>query len=151
MSKTFAFVKEHNGEVAHTMLVGNAVAFTSGTKYGDYVAIDITQDRENEKRYITDKYFDQGVWRDKPAKPNEFYVWTLNQGWVFDQERFYAQVRKDRDTLLIQSDWTQFNDSPLSAADKEAWATYRQQLRDITEHLSGVTDLEQVPWPTEPV
>jgi len=41
-------------------------------------------------------------------------------------------IRQERDKLLASSDWTQFNDSPLSAEIKAAWATYRQVLRDIT-------------------
>ena len=40
-------------------------------------------------------------------------------------------VRQDRNERLADSDWTQFNDSPLSSADKTAWATYRQSLRDL--------------------
>ena len=44
-----------------------------------------------------------------------------------------AQIRAKRNELLQRSDWTQSNDSPLSADVKAAWATYRQQLRDITE------------------
>ena len=40
------------------------------------------------------------------------------------------QVRAKRDQLLKDSDWTQLPDSP---ADKEAWATYRQALRDLPE------------------
>ena len=39
-----------------------------------------------------------------------------------------AQVRAKRDQLLKDSDWTQLPDTP---ADKEAWATYRQALRDL--------------------
>lgn len=44
-----------------------------------------------------------------------------------------AQIRAKRNELLQQSDWTQSNDSPLTAEIKAAWAKYRQQLRDITE------------------
>jgi hypothetical protein len=38
-------------------------------------------------------------------------------------------VRANRTQLLKDSDWTQIADS---TADKAAWATYRQALRDIT-------------------
>jgi len=40
-----------------------------------------------------------------------------------------AQVRKQRDDLLATCDWTQLSDAPV---DKQAWATYRQALRDIS-------------------
>ena len=39
-----------------------------------------------------------------------------------------ARMRKQRDLLLIASDWTQTADAPV---DKAAWATYRQALRDF--------------------
>ena len=40
-----------------------------------------------------------------------------------------ANVRRQRTEKLKDCDWTQIADS---TADKAAWATYRQQLRDIT-------------------
>lgn len=40
-----------------------------------------------------------------------------------------AQVRKQRDDLLASCDWTQLSDAPV---DKQAWAIYRQELRDIS-------------------
>jgi hypothetical protein len=57
--------------------------------------------------------------------------------------------RIERDRLLADSDWTQMNDSPLSNEDKTAWATYRQELRDITSH-SNWPNLEDADWPTKP-
>lgn len=57
-----------------------------------------------------------------------------------------AAVRERRSELLKQSDWTQLPDVPL--ATREAWATYRQILRDITEQ-EGYP--HTVTWPVEPV
>jgi len=37
-------------------------------------------------------------------------------------------MRADRDGRLRGSDWTQLPDAPCDA---EAWAVYRQQLRDL--------------------
>lgn len=44
-------------------------------------------------------------------------------------------IRRKRNSLLTQSDWTQMPDSPLSEEKKTEWAVYRQQLRDITIDL----------------
>lgn len=41
----------------------------------------------------------------------------------------WAVIRQQRNRLLAESDWTQLADSP---ADKDKWALYRQELRDIT-------------------
>ena len=54
-----------------------------------------------------------------------------------------AQVRAARDRALANSDWTQVADAPV---DKEAWATYRQSLRDLP-NSNGWPDVE---LPTEP-
>ena len=45
-------------------------------------------------------------------------------------------LRKERNTLLQNSDWTQASDSPLSNSKKAEWATYRQSLRDLTKTAS---------------
>lgn len=54
------------------------------------------------------------------------------------------QARAKRESLLIESDWTQMPDAPV---DKAAWATYRQALRDITQQSGFPHD---VVWPTKP-
>ena len=42
-------------------------------------------------------------------------------------------VRASRDAKLAESDWTQVADALLDApVDKAVWATYRQDLRDVT-------------------
>ena len=38
------------------------------------------------------------------------------------------RMRIHRDRLLKESDWTQVADAPV---DRQAWATYRQTLRDF--------------------
>lgn len=59
------------------------------------------------------------------------------------------QLRSNRNDLLRSSDWTQLNDSPLSNEQKTAWATYRQELRDITD-LDAWPNLEDADWPVSP-
>lgn len=56
----------------------------------------------------------------------------------------WEPVRKKRNELLAQSDWTQLSDS---SADKTAWSNYRQALRDIPQSFSKPED---VVWPTKP-
>lgn len=55
-----------------------------------------------------------------------------------------ANVRNLRTEMLKDCDWTQIADS---TADKTAWATYRQALRDVT----GQTGFPwTITWPTQP-
>jgi len=52
-----------------------------------------------------------------PAQPTEAY-------WL-------EMMRNHRQRLLTMSDWTQMPDSPLTAEQRQAWATDRQALRDF--------------------
>jgi hypothetical protein len=56
-----------------------------------------------------------------------------------------AEVRKQRDKLIADSDWMALSDNTLTAD----WATYRQALRDVTNHVNFpyLTDAD---WPVEP-
>lgn len=53
-------------------------------------------------------------------------------------------VRKDRDAKLTATDYRMVSDAPWNTSD---WATYRQQLRDITTQ-EGFP--HNITWPTEP-
>ena len=53
-------------------------------------------------------------------------------------------VRKKRDTLLVECDWTQGADVPNSI--KSSWTTYRQSLRDVPSQ----SDPDNITWPTKP-
>jgi len=58
-----------------------------------------------------------------------------------------ADSRAQRDELLAACDWTQTADSPLDAATKAAWATYRTALRNVPQQ-AGFPGT--VTWPTAP-
>lgn len=53
-------------------------------------------------------------------------------------------VRVQRNELLTKSDWTQVADAPVDTA---AWATYRQELRDLTSQSGFPWEIN---WPTAP-
>ena len=57
--------------------------------------------------------------------------------------------RTTRNKLLTDSDWTQMNDSPLSNEDKTSWATYRQELRDMSD-LASWPNIADDDWPVAP-
>jgi hypothetical protein len=60
------------------------------------------------------------------------------------QSALATEARAQRNTLLAASDWTQVADAPV---DQAAWATYRQELRDITSQ-EGFP--EAITWPVAP-
>lgn len=59
-------------------------------------------------------------------------------------QRQEDQVRAERNSKLSASDWTQVADAPV---DKTVWATYRQELRDLTTQAGFPWN---VTWPAEP-
>lgn len=75
------------------------------------------------------------TWQVTPATAEEIKART-------DQKA--DQVRSERNYKLSQSDWTQLPDAPV---DHQVWATYRQQLRDITDQPGFPLN---VIWPIPP-
>lgn len=78
-------------------------------------------------------------------------VWTTKYSIVpFSDEKKAEQtasrwdmIRCQRDGMLAASDWTQLPDAPI---DRQAWAVYRQALRDIT----NADDPFDITWPAKP-
>lgn len=56
-----------------------------------------------------------------------------------------AQIRAQRNQLLKDCDWTQIADC---TADKAAWATYRQALRDLPSSITEPRTFSA--WPNNP-
>jgi len=83
-----------------------------------------------------------------PFTPEEEAEWDLMEAeWAAGaNDRAAAEIRKERDVKLTESDWTQVADAPV---DKAAWATYRQALRDIPTH-ANFPNLTETDWPTKP-
>ena len=61
-----------------------------------------------------------------------------------DTEQQFEYVRAVRNAELAATDWTQVADSQ---ADKTAWATYRQALRDLPAQNK---DPKKIKFPTRP-
>ena len=77
------------------------------------------------------------------ARAAEEAAWNAG---AFD--RAIADLRQRRGAMLKSCDWVMLSDSPI--ADKTAWETYRQALRDITNGLTTVDQVNAVTWPTKP-
>ena len=66
-----------------------------------------------------------------------------------DERNFYLSLRQQRNYLLRESDWTQTLDiqEKMSEEEKLLWKVYRQNLRDLPDH---VTMTNNIPWPLIP-
>ena len=61
-------------------------------------------------------------------------------------DRAIADLRQRRNSLLSATDFYALSDNTMSAD----MTTYRQNLRDLTNGLSTVEDVNNITWPTKP-
>jgi|TARA_R110002124_G_scaffold114681_1_gene270168 hypothetical protein len=61
-------------------------------------------------------------------------------------DRAMANLRQKRNVLLSATDYLALSDNTLSSD----MSTYRETLRDITEDLTTVDEVEAVEFPTKP-
>lgn len=71
---------------------------------------------------------------------------AYDEGMNAIKDKAAQEVRAKRDVLLQQSDWTQLPDVTIS--NKAAWATYREELRNISGQAGFPLN---VTWPVAPV
>jgi hypothetical protein len=83
-----------------------------------------------------------------PLKPGVYYYYdyTTDQ-WVYDEQVNANIVTNQRNDLLYACDWTQIPNNPLTSEQQEAWAIYRQELRDVPSQPGFPAN---VIWPTPP-
>ena len=62
------------------------------------------------------------------------------------EEKLHRRLRDKRTRLLSATDFYALSDVTMS----EAMTTYRQELRDLTNGLSTVEDVNNVTYPTKP-
>ena len=70
-----------------------------------------------------------------------------NTAWNNDApNRRMAELRRQRDALLVETDYMGNSDVVMS----EDWVTYRQALRDITSQTPSDDALSNITFPTKP-
>ena len=87
------------------------------------------------------------VFTDRPATDTEPAKTAAEQEAEYKAQKDAEQaknVRQTRNDKLKECDWTQLADS---TADKQAWATYRQALRDVPNQVGFPWTVD---WPETP-
>ncbi len=95
--------------------------------------------------------YSANAWISRQAKPNRHASW-VNGTWTWDSDLLLDDIRKERNKLIFQSDWTIFSDSPLTEAQQTEAQTYRTALRDLPASLdmSAISSIDDVTWPSVP-
>lgn len=151
--KHCALVEASTGEIKSFLLPAEPEKYPEGSSYGELEV-------HWEESGLLDSYgtaassffyWDENGFQEKPERPSSYYVFNWEtKDWDFESEGFNKDVRAHRDAKLGMCDWTQMSDSTLSDDMKNAWRGYRQELRDITDNMSGKDDLTQLDWPEPP-
>ena len=92
-------------------------------------------DDEGNTYYEYESYVHDGILYRKNLDAminKEFTVW-LNEAKQYDYNQVATEIRKQRDKLLNDTDWTQMPDSALSKEKQDQYKVYRQALRDVPE------------------
>ena len=72
------------------------------------------------------------------------------------KERPFVLLRKERNRLISETDWTQLKDIDLDIIRERNWKNYRQALRDLPSKSnpkldgSGKLDMSSITWPDKP-
>ena len=109
---------------------------------------------------IDNKIYENLIVHDGGSKPTEKEctdgLAAMQAAWDFENANPATLVRKIRDRLLAESDWTQNRDVVL--LNDTTWKQYRQDLRDLPASASftpkldsnGELDMSSVTWPLKP-
>ena len=69
---------------------------------------------------------------------------------VVEFDMAMEDLRAKRNKDLQDSDWTQLPDNTLTSEQRNAWMQFRTELRNITNGITTVADVEAVVFPTKP-
>lgn len=112
---------------------------------------EVEQNKPEGCEYVMGDYSQDLVWfpngqmQTIPPKPDIFYDFDCATGqWVADDASAMQDLRAKRNLRLAACDWTQVPDAPV---DSQAWAVYRQKLRDLPDNTE---DPRYPVWPTPP-
>lgn len=93
---------------------------------------------------VIEGQFEDDKYHIKDGQPKERGVVAGPKGEKTPKPMNAGEARLTRDKMLSNSDWTQLPDAQV---DQEAWAVYRQSLRDITTQDGFPENIE---WPQLP-
>lgn len=65
-------------------------------------------------------------------------------------DRAMVELRSKRNRDLQDSDWTQLPDTTLTNVQRQAWMQFRTELRNITDGLTTVEQVNNIDYPDKP-
>lgn len=157
MTKKVALVNSNN--IVVQVILSDNIEWCNNTFNETCVEISTDKNRAD----IGDIYYPELNNFSKPSPGNDYIlnenlIWVLPQNKIdeLNREIAYKKLRDQRDIKLSESDkYTSIPDWPHPSEEvKQAWITYRQELRDLPEKSTPQLDrngeLIGVIWPNAP-
>ena len=166
-SKSKGMTKPEYWEWLESITKDNKVTYPSE----DFTIIEIQDENVSERLSELDSYISDGVYNIKvySSKRNAEEILDID-GKSFSPKQYKSShfvgddtardqrlldeewilIRRERDNLLAECDWTQSADSPLSNSKKTEWATYRTTLRNLPADQKSKTKFSDISWATKP-
>ena len=94
----------------------------------------------NRKKYV-DGVLVELTDEEQAFRDAEEKAWADGQA-----DRNMAELRKQRNKLLVETDYMALSDVTMT----DAWKTYRQELRDITKQTPTDIRLSNIKFPEKP-
>lgn len=150
MAHRFGFIN-NEGELQGIISPGSNSQYTHLEVYPNGQTCVIIPENEDSNDIMSKKWYnlDTESWISRESRPDSYYKW-VSGNWEVDYNSLFSEIRSQRNISLVNSDWSVLTDSPLTDSKKSEWIDYRQSLRDVPENNSGVTNIDQVTWPTPP-
>ena len=111
------------------------------TATGDIVSNGTTNCELDELIVNNDESIIEGIY-----KVNHYKI--INDAPIEQVVDFWIDVRNARNRLLLECDWTQLEDVPVTT--KSKYKEYRQELRDLPQTYNQVDNIDDVIFPSIP-
>ena len=101
-----------------------------------------------------DKLVDELI--NETIEENKKPIQVLEKLEELKKERPFVLLRKERNRLISETDWTQLKDIDLDIIRERNWKNYRQALRDLPAKSNpkldndGDLDFSSITWPDKP-
>jgi hypothetical protein len=149
------YVKIENGEIKkYPYTINDLLSDYSNVSFPTTLTDELLQsfDVHSVQETPYDDDYTKNIVEGTPTLSGSVYIQVWNISDSSEEEintkidEKWGEVRETRNLLLQQSDWTQFQDSPITGSKLTEWQTYRQQLREITSQ----TNPFNLSWPVRP-
>ena len=131
-------LKQLDSYCSHTIDTGTVYNIKYYASKRDSEIVDVPAHKDEDGKDVAATYVQTHFIGDDSAKDARI----LAEEW--------RAIRRERDRLLTNSDWTQGSDSPLASGKKTEWGTYRTKLRTLPEDQKDKTTYASITWPSEP-